>query len=143
MPDLNFVEDPNQKASLYQASFWSIFWRNFLAGFSRALGGLLITVVLVAVVTYISFKLFWPQLEPLINTFTQATQNLQDTNRALQQTQSSLNSFSSGAGGLGALNQGSGTAATGTSSQGGAPSALSPSAINQLYQELQGSNGTR
>jgi len=140
MPDLNFVEDPNH--NLYQASFGSIFWRNFVAGFSRALGGLVVTVVIVGLVTYFTFKALWPQLQPLINTFTQATQNLQETNRTLQETQSSLNNLNSGFGAVGAQ-PGAGNGSAGTATQVTPPSALSPSALNQLYQELQGKNGSQ
>lgn len=55
--------------TIYQASGWEIFWRNFLAGVSRAFGTIIIFMAffLVAFIFFINFA--YPHLEPLVSEY--------------------------------------------------------------------------
>jgi hypothetical protein len=61
--------------TLYNVSGWSIFWRNFLAGFSRAIGGIFIYLIFAAVSYYVFINTVWPQIEPFVTSY----QNLMNT----------------------------------------------------------------
>jgi hypothetical protein len=56
--------------TLYNVSGWSIVWRNFLAGFSRAIGGIFIYLIFAALSFYIFMQTVWPQLEPFVTGYT-------------------------------------------------------------------------
>jgi hypothetical protein len=61
--------------TLYSVSGWSIFWRNFLAGFSRAIGGIFIYLIFAMISFYLFMQTVWPQLEPFVISY----QNLMNT----------------------------------------------------------------
>jgi hypothetical protein len=71
---------PGTSKTIFEASFSEIFWRNFVAGMARTLGGL----VLYAVVLFLLGTLFvnqvWPALEPQFEAFAKVMTVLQDLN---------------------------------------------------------------
>jgi hypothetical protein len=52
--------------TLYNVSGWSIFWRNFLAGFSRAVGGIFIYLIFVGISLYLFIQTVWPTVQPML-----------------------------------------------------------------------------
>ncbi len=66
-PDSPSVTKPQD--TLYTVPLSQVIFRNFLAGFSRTLGGLILYLVFIAVIGYISFTFIMPQLQPLLDTF--------------------------------------------------------------------------
>ena len=69
MPDNNVPSEERltQTRSLYDASAYEIFWRNFLAGLSRALGGIVFYVIFVFIVGSLFVKYLSPLLMPILN----------------------------------------------------------------------------
>lgn len=59
----------NDIKTIYNVSGWSIFWRNFLAGMSRALGGIIMYLLFVTIVSYTFMVLVYPHLEPFISSY--------------------------------------------------------------------------
>ena len=77
MPD-EIKEGPNPEShasedritpqkTLYQASAFEIFWRNFLAGFSRALGGIILYVLFIGIIGSLAFQYLAPLISPVLN----------------------------------------------------------------------------
>ncbi len=60
--------------TIYSVSSWTIFWRNFLAGASRALGSILIYLVFFAITSYLTLQFVWPHVQPLFHGYTQFLQ---------------------------------------------------------------------
>jgi hypothetical protein len=72
----------NQTKTMYQVSALEVFGRNFLAGFSRALGSITIYLIF----SIITFSLFMeyvlPQVEPFISEYRQAMESITKLNKA-------------------------------------------------------------
>lgn len=64
------MEQTPQK-TLYESSTGSIFWKNFVAGFARALGGLIIWLFLILFSGYVFVSQVWPRIHPLIASYQQ------------------------------------------------------------------------
>lgn len=78
--------------NIYSSSLPSIFFRNLIAGFARALGGTIIYLSVLALISYISLTYFWPEIKPLIDSFQQITKlQTQSTQVDPQQVQQLLN----------------------------------------------------
>ena len=60
--------------TLYSVSSWTILWRNFLAGASRALGSIFIYLIFFAITSYFTLQFVWPQIKPLLDSYTQFLQ---------------------------------------------------------------------
>jgi hypothetical protein len=75
--------------TLYQVSSGSIFWRNFVAGFARALGGLLIWVILVIISSQLFLIYVWPQMRPLLTSYQKAIDSITTLGNSGQNVQSS------------------------------------------------------
>ncbi|MBI2010537.1 MAG: hypothetical protein HYS86_05200, partial [Candidatus Chisholmbacteria bacterium] len=82
--------------NLYTVSSGEIIWKNFLAGLSRALGGMIIYLILLGVIAYAASQYLLPQLEPLLSslqmltnpqTLQPGTQNPQQLEQLLRQLQ--------------------------------------------------------
>lgn len=58
-----------EEKELYKVSNWEVFQRNFLVGFSRALGGLVIQIVFFAIIYFSIVQFLWPTFEPLFSRF--------------------------------------------------------------------------
>lgn len=69
--------------TIYDVSAYEIFWRNFLAGLARGVGGLVMYFVLIVVIGTIFTQFILPQLQPLLNTYTSSLNSL----KSLQQYQ--------------------------------------------------------
>jgi hypothetical protein len=55
--------------TIYGASYFSIFMRNFLAGFARSLGSVFIYLVFVGISAYFFFLFAWPQIQPFLKSY--------------------------------------------------------------------------
>lgn len=65
------IKDPDQideTKNLYNISTGEIIWRNFLAGMSRTLGGLVIYFLVIIIVSNVFLQLVWPVIAPTIQT---------------------------------------------------------------------------
>lgn len=65
------MKQSNQR-NLYQAGYAEIFFKNFLAGVARGLGGLFVWFIMV----FIIYRLLWPQLQIQIDKLNNLMQNL-------------------------------------------------------------------
>lgn len=87
--------------TMYDVSGFEVFWRNFLAGASRSLGGIVFYVIFMVVLLNIFMSVAWPKIQPLIESYTNAlsslnsisspsntaTPSVDDLQKALQQLQ--------------------------------------------------------
>jgi hypothetical protein len=55
--------------TLYDVSLFQIFLRNFVAGLSRALGGIILYLAMVGVATYLFILYAWPQIKPMVGSY--------------------------------------------------------------------------
>jgi hypothetical protein len=69
-PDHTKDDMISKTKSLYDASFFEIFWRNFLAGFSKTLGAIFIYFLFIFLMGLLFFKLVFPIISPLLNKLT-------------------------------------------------------------------------
>lgn len=63
--------------TLYDASAGEIFWKNFVAGMGRALGGIFLYLLLSFVVWVILYQFVWPKVAPFIDNFADMAESLQ------------------------------------------------------------------
>jgi len=75
MPDDDNI---TKEKTIYQVSPWEIFWRNFLAGMARALGGVILYALVLTILSNIFLRFFWPQIEPLVDTLNTSTEILKN-----------------------------------------------------------------
>lgn len=61
------AEDPKEQKSLYEATNSEIFWKNFLVGFGRGIGGLAVQIVLFGLFYLMFMALVMPKIQPLLN----------------------------------------------------------------------------
>jgi len=64
-----FDDSTNSKKDLYSSSTGSIFVKNFIAGFARALGSIIVYLIFLFITLYLSSRYLYPQLKPLIDSF--------------------------------------------------------------------------
>lgn len=71
----------NQTKTIYDAGYGEVFFKNFLAGVGRAIGGIVIYLVfiLIAVNTFITYA--YPQIKPFIDEYRQAVQGINKLNQ--------------------------------------------------------------
>lgn len=89
------LEEPDQitkTKTIYDVSAGEIMWRNFLAGISRALGGMVIYFVVIFILSHIFLTYVWPVLEPSFQTLEETTDLLKQMN-SLNPTNSINNTF--------------------------------------------------
>ncbi|OGG03659.1 hypothetical protein A2W14_04050 [Candidatus Gottesmanbacteria bacterium RBG_16_37_8] len=77
MPDLEsrerLVGNPSNEdhltsgKTLYDASAFEIFWRNFLAGSSRTLGGIIFYLIFILIIGSIFIRYLTPVISPIFN----------------------------------------------------------------------------
>ncbi|MGD9128937.1 MAG: hypothetical protein PVJ09_00385 [Candidatus Woesebacteria bacterium] len=70
-----------QTQSIYDVSLSTIFGRNFLAGMSRALGGIFIYLLFLICLFLILKSIFWPKLEPYLDSYQKAMQSIEQLER--------------------------------------------------------------
>lgn len=78
------VDSAQKKKDIYTSSAGEIFSKNFLAGFSRALGGIVVYLIFLGIVLFIMSRTLLPQLMPLISTLQDSLNMLQNPS-SLQQ----------------------------------------------------------
>jgi len=76
--------------TIYSAGVGEIFWKNFLAGFSRTLGGIFIYLIFILLVSlgFISFIL--PKIAPSISSYLNIFQTLGETSNPKTNSKLSL-----------------------------------------------------
>lgn len=62
--------------TIYNASPGEIFWKNFLAGFSRSLGGILVYLIFLFIFSGVFFNFVLPKLMPSITNYMNLFQSL-------------------------------------------------------------------
>ncbi|PIR58627.1 MAG: hypothetical protein COU69_04310 [Candidatus Pacebacteria bacterium CG10_big_fil_rev_8_21_14_0_10_56_10] len=67
--------------TLYDVTAGEIFWKNFLAGLGRGLGGVLILILFWGALMLVAFRFLLPALQPLFDTLDTATQSLDSLNQ--------------------------------------------------------------
>lgn len=67
---------PDADKSLYEVSKWEIFSKNFLVGFSRAFGALVMQVIGLGVFYFLFVQFVAPSLGPILSTFEEAVDQL-------------------------------------------------------------------
>lgn len=75
--------DPDQltaNKTIYQASAGEIFFKNFLAGFGRAVGSLFIYIVFLIILFSLFTKYALPQIQPFITEYRQAIEAITTLN---------------------------------------------------------------
>ncbi len=77
-------DTPKDHNSLYDASYWEIFWKNFLVGFARGLGGFVVYIVFLLIAYYSFISVVLPKLQPFLTAFIKA----QETVSKIQNPQS-------------------------------------------------------
>lgn len=77
-------DNVTETKTIYQVSASEIMWRNFLAGMSRALGGMVIYFVVAFIVGQVFLTFIWPVLEPTFNNLNQTTNMLNQLNMLQQ-----------------------------------------------------------
>ena len=79
-PSMNQIVDQadqiSQTKSIYSASSGEIFWKNFLAGFSRALGGIFIYLIFIGIAINVFLTHALPQIKPLYEEYMKAVQTI-------------------------------------------------------------------
>ncbi len=56
--------------TIYEAGAGEIFWKNFLAGFGRGLGGVFVYIIFLLIIGAIVYTFVLPKFMPLINGYT-------------------------------------------------------------------------
>ena len=75
--------------TIYEAGAGEIFWKNFLAGFARGLGGVFVYLVFLLILSGVIYKFVWPQLMPMITTYS----NLIKSFESISNTKSGINNI--------------------------------------------------
>jgi hypothetical protein len=73
-PQRSIEIQPKSEKTLYNSSYPAVFFRNFLAGFARALGGLFIYLIFLAISLYSFAKYIYPEIKPIISSFEKISQ---------------------------------------------------------------------
>jgi len=79
------IDQAQKKRDIYTSSLGEIFSKNFVAGFARGLGGVVVYILFLSVVLFIVSRTLLPTLEPLISTFQDSMKLLQNPG-SLQQS---------------------------------------------------------
>lgn len=72
----DFADRAGGVKTIYDVSGFEIAWRNFLAGMSRALGGIFLYVVLVFFVGVVISNYVVPRIQPMVNSFQEALESM-------------------------------------------------------------------
>jgi hypothetical protein len=85
VPSVNQVVEPADRfsptKSIYEAKAGEIFFKNFLAGMGRALGGIFIYLVFIGISVYFFINTALPQIQPFIDEYRQAVQGINSLNK--------------------------------------------------------------
>ncbi|PIY80687.1 MAG: hypothetical protein COY80_01775 [Candidatus Pacebacteria bacterium CG_4_10_14_0_8_um_filter_42_14] len=69
---------PGTEKNMYEVSWLEVFGRNVVAGMGRALGSLVLYVVVILVLGNLFIQNIWPIIEPIVNSFQQSSQVMQE-----------------------------------------------------------------
>lgn len=64
--------------SIYEAGSGEVFWKNFLAGFGRALGGMFVYLILLVIVYFLFMTYVMPKLTPFLTIMANLSNSLQN-----------------------------------------------------------------
>ena len=67
---------PDEDRSLYEVSKWEIFSKNFLVGFSRAFGALVMQLIGLSIFYFLFIRFVAPSMGPLFSTLEDAVDQL-------------------------------------------------------------------
>jgi hypothetical protein len=76
--------------TLYDASAGEIFWKNFLAGFGRGLGGVFIWLILLFITGVLFINLVLPKLMPSITNFENLLKSLSPASNTQSESGSTI-----------------------------------------------------
>lgn len=79
LADIPTADKQSKTKTIYDSSLSSIFWKNLVAGFARALGGLIIWSILILFSGYFFVNQIWPQIHPLITSYQQLVETFTQT----------------------------------------------------------------
>lgn len=72
--------------TIYNAGFGEIFWKNFLAGISRSLGGIFVYIVFLFIFSGIFLNIILPKIMPSIESYTNLIKSFGTINNPKQGT---------------------------------------------------------
>ena len=81
------MTEEQQQNQLYQAGYSEIFAKNFLVGFARALGGVIVQLIFFAILAYAYFQILAPKITPLFGMLEQSLGALDKLQNQQSQTQ--------------------------------------------------------
>lgn len=79
--------------TIYDASWRELILKNLVAGMSRAVGGLILNIVLLIVVGSFVFRLIWPQAQTTINSLLQVSHKITSFETNIDEKLKVLNSL--------------------------------------------------
>ena len=78
-------DDLTKTRTIYDVGTGELIWRNFLAGMSRAVGGLVVYLIVVFILGNLFLTYVWPVFQPQFESFQDLTKTLENTNSTLKQ----------------------------------------------------------
>lgn len=81
------MNEEQQQSQLYQTGYGEIFAKNFLVGFSRALGGVIVQILFFAILAYVYIQVLAPKITPLFGMLEQSMGALDKIQNQQSQTQ--------------------------------------------------------
>lgn len=76
--------NPKNDQLLYSASYREIFFKNFLVGFARGLGGIVVQILFLVILFQLYQQVLQPQLGPLLDTLMNSIQRLENLQQSPQ-----------------------------------------------------------
>jgi hypothetical protein len=76
-PQTTVPKDSPQHRTIYDASGFEVFAKHFLAGFSQALGMILVYVLFLVIAYFMVIRYLLPTVQPYLNMYQQSMQSLQ------------------------------------------------------------------
>jgi len=67
--------------TIYDVGPGEIFWKNFLAGFGRGLGGAFVYIIFLLIATGLVVRFVLPQFAPIIDNFTNLSKSLESISK--------------------------------------------------------------
>ena len=82
--------------SIYDIPFHTLVWKNFVAGASRAAGGLLFFTIFFIILGLLAAQTIWPPIQDFVNTFNKTSMQLKYTNTMIRELNQALSGNSEG-----------------------------------------------
>ncbi len=79
--------------TIYDVGWRELVLKNFVAGMSRAVGGLVLNLLFFVIIGSFVFQLFWPQAQATINSLLQASNKITGFERYIEQQLPFINQF--------------------------------------------------